>query len=384
MPTPFRFSSVKASGARSAGLLLVFAGFFLAASPHPCDAQVFEATGQRALGMGGAFVAVADDATATYWNPAGLATGATVDACLADGSQRALAGEADAAWPASETAATPSAWRSGLGLQLQQVAGKRRRRPADSPYRDCAGRPTRSQTAGAGVSTLDTRQVGVTLVQSVWRGLAVGGTLKYVRGRAVTGEQPADLGADALLEQASSLPGLVGHAFDADIGAMLNAGSFRAGVTVRNLLAPEFETGAGGVLQLHRQARVGVAVTPGTDAAVHAAEDGWIVAVDADLTRTPASAGDRRMIAAGAGAMAGGPPARPAGRRARQHHWAGAAGGGRRGECRGEAGRPRRSLRRARRPGRGPGLGRWRQGRILIGNAFRTNRSCPFGLVNSC
>ena len=30
-------------------------------------------TGARALGMGGAFVGVADDASATYWNPAGLA-----------------------------------------------------------------------------------------------------------------------------------------------------------------------------------------------------------------------------------------------------------------------------------------------------------------------
>ena len=28
--------------------------------------------GARALGMGSAFVAIADDATATYWNPAGL------------------------------------------------------------------------------------------------------------------------------------------------------------------------------------------------------------------------------------------------------------------------------------------------------------------------
>ncbi|MGH9162460.1 MAG: hypothetical protein ACRD2X_21040, partial [Vicinamibacteraceae bacterium] len=38
-------------------------------------AQPIELVGARALGMGGAFVAVADDATATYWNPAGLAFG---------------------------------------------------------------------------------------------------------------------------------------------------------------------------------------------------------------------------------------------------------------------------------------------------------------------
>ncbi len=30
-------------------------------------------TGARALGMGGAFIAIADDATAASWNPAGLA-----------------------------------------------------------------------------------------------------------------------------------------------------------------------------------------------------------------------------------------------------------------------------------------------------------------------
>src|SRR5947207_10520035 len=36
-------------------------------------AQTFDQIGERAQGMGGAFVAVADDASAIYWNPAGLA-----------------------------------------------------------------------------------------------------------------------------------------------------------------------------------------------------------------------------------------------------------------------------------------------------------------------
>ena len=42
-------------------------------------AQTFGGIGTRAEGMGGAFVAVADDASAVYWNPAGIATGATFD-----------------------------------------------------------------------------------------------------------------------------------------------------------------------------------------------------------------------------------------------------------------------------------------------------------------
>jgi hypothetical protein len=150
------------------------------------------------------------------------------------------------------------------------------------------------------VSTLDTRQFGATLVQSLPRGLVVGATLKYVRGTAAAGESLADADAETLLERASGLAGPVRHAFDMDVGAMLSAGSFRAGVTLRNLFAPEFETDRGQLLALHRQARVGLAMTPGHEALSHANEDGWIVAVDVDLTRTPAVEGDRRMAAAGA------------------------------------------------------------------------------------
>src|SRR5262245_34568384 len=50
--------------------------------PSIASAQTTDAIGVRAQGMGGAFTAVADDATATYWNPAGLAGGALFNGLL--------------------------------------------------------------------------------------------------------------------------------------------------------------------------------------------------------------------------------------------------------------------------------------------------------------
>jgi hypothetical protein len=48
----------------------------------PARAQIVESVGSRALGMGGAFVAVASDSSATWWNPAGLAAGQFVDLAI--------------------------------------------------------------------------------------------------------------------------------------------------------------------------------------------------------------------------------------------------------------------------------------------------------------
>src|SRR5688500_16614278 len=66
----------------------------------PASAQVVESVGSRALGMGGAFVAVASDSSAVWWNPAGLAAGPFFDMALAQGDV--------------EAAETLPAWRQGF------------------------------------------------------------------------------------------------------------------------------------------------------------------------------------------------------------------------------------------------------------------------------
>ncbi len=54
-------------------IIVVFAVLFRPLPfPLSTGAQTFGGVGSRAEGMGGAFVAVADDASAVYWNPAGL------------------------------------------------------------------------------------------------------------------------------------------------------------------------------------------------------------------------------------------------------------------------------------------------------------------------
>ena len=218
------------------------------AAPKPATAQIYESIGIRAQGMGGAFVAVSDDATTTWWNPAGLAGGGFFNAIL----------ESDRVDDPTGTRARAFALNvPSLGLSYYRLALNGMRPPA----------PTGSATASRedqGVLS----QFGATVGQSVGPHLILGSTLKLVHA---LGETRTDL----------------------DTGAMAALGRVRLGVAAKNLRKPEFSEG-GRRIELPRQVRAGASVRAGSP---NRAE--IIGAVDADLTTTPTAVGDERHLATG-------------------------------------------------------------------------------------
>jgi hypothetical protein len=154
--------------------------------------------------MGGAFTAVADDATATYWNPAGLAAGTffglTLDGNHFDRQAGQFAGFA-----------TPP-----FGISYFRTASST---AVDENGRNPAG------------GSFVVHHAGATLVQSLGdHGLAVGTTLGMVHGNGAT-------------------------AFGADAGVMLTGALGKIGVVAHNLTAPSLD-GA----RLDRQFRAGMSV----------------------------------------------------------------------------------------------------------------------------
>ena len=67
--------------------MVLFVLTLLAGIPVRAGAQTdFDVVGTRAQGMGGAFVAVADDASAAWWNPAGLSSIPLAEVSVAGGT----------------------------------------------------------------------------------------------------------------------------------------------------------------------------------------------------------------------------------------------------------------------------------------------------------
>jgi hypothetical protein len=267
----------------------IVVGTAMAGWASAAGAQTFDTVGTRAAGMGGAFVAVADDASAAYWNPAGFAAGNFFTMVLDRRTVKVNPGS-------PEGAASGSGLLVSLGMPALGLSYYRLRSTILTPV----ARPTvatidgRKATAAdeLRLDTLITHHSGATLVQSIAPGVAVGATLKLVRGVASSAIVP-DGDRDALLGDVNELSGKGSTRFDADIGVMASRGGLKVGLTVRNLTQPEFRTAGTvetGALSLRRQARAGIAITPG---------EGWVVAADLDLSRTRSPLGDVRNFAAG-------------------------------------------------------------------------------------
>jgi hypothetical protein len=217
-------------------------------TPRSARAQMYETVGVRAQGLGGAFVAVADDATATWWNPAGIATGPYFDALIEydrirTSPQRSVKGVA-VAFPA-------------LGVSYYHLPINYMR--AASPTESAA--PSRQDQGAVGV-------YGLTFGQSVGAHLVFASTVKAARA----GDTHTDL----------------------DLGGLAKFGPVQLGLTVKNVREPTFD-GERGTFVLDRQTRAGAALIGHSNGLVSA----LTLAVDGDLTATATERGEVRHVAGG-------------------------------------------------------------------------------------
>ena len=212
--------------------------------PAAVRAQSFGGVGERAQGMGGAFVAVADDATASYWNPAGIANVFKFDAELSTG--RVHESDSNSGQVGFFGVALPAMGISYYHLRTAVLGGEGRQNNGSVEVRP---------------SVVASNNVGVSLVQSIVRTVVIGSTLRAVSGSGAT-------------------------TFDADLGVMAATGKLRLGLVARNL-----REGLG----LERMARLGLAYVPRS--APTGIYGPFSIEADVDLTRRSVS--DSRYVAVG-------------------------------------------------------------------------------------
>jgi F plasmid transfer operon, TraF, protein len=238
----------------------LIAGLMALVSVQATNAQE---VGTRAAGMAGAFVAVADDATAVYWNPAGVATGSLVSVVLDAGSFNSGASGAQNIDSSQDTSAVVALSATAIGVAYYRTGSYGRATPDPAVIR-----PESREEVRRGVHALTTNTVGVSLVHSLSEHIVIGATPKVMRA---SGRFAADV----------------------DAGVMAWTNRFRVGLVARNLATPEFE-GEAREVELDREVRVGGAWGSGWTGISRV-----IVSFDGDVLARAARDGDRRDLAAG-------------------------------------------------------------------------------------
>ena len=257
------------------------------ATAVPAAAQTFESAGIRAQGMAGA-----DDSSATWWNPAGLAGGAYFNGIvefdhLDEPPDEADPGGARRTQIGGVSAAIPSLGLSYYHFRVSEIRPNANANALQVPSRQDQG-PEAPQ--GVVLQSLAVHQVGVTVGQSLGDHLVLGTTVKLLSGSSAS-----SVAAGATLDDAAQLEGESSFTASFDVGAIVKVGPANAAIVVRNVTEPSFGDGTAR-MSLPRDVRVGVSGTTepaGGPAAL-------TFAADADLTVTHGAGGDLRHLAAGA------------------------------------------------------------------------------------
>jgi hypothetical protein len=285
------------SSYRSVRAVAILVGLMI---PAQAMALEFVAVGPRAMGMGGAGVAVTTDALATYWNPAGLAMTQTVDIRIQGGGQVIdRLGIADAVHDL-ETFSTSDTSNANLA-RAQDIAARINSPGATVSINGSAGLYIKGHfgehafgvnvsdvaTGGGFVATpvqaiqpggpntpisisgqmallgLEARQLAFSYAYAFSdKTFSFGVTGKILQGAAYRGSTTLTGGTDVSITDNFGKPTL-STAFGIDVGAIYRPSSWlRFGVVAKDINQPTFDTPGGGELKLGPQVRGGVAVNP--------------------------------------------------------------------------------------------------------------------------
>jgi hypothetical protein len=273
---------------------VIFIGLMV---PAQALAVEFVTVGPRAMGMGGAGVAITTDALATYWNPAGLAMTQTVDVRIQGGGQGIdRLGIADAVHDLEDF--NPNDTSAANQAKAQDIANRINRPGATVSLNGSAGLYVKGHlgehafglnvsdvaTGGGYVSTpvtptltasnisltgamtlpmLEARQVAFSYAYAFAdKTFSLGVTGKIIQGAAYSGSTTLTGGTEVSVTDNFG-KSTRSTAFGIDAGAIYRPSSWlRFGVVAKDINQPTFDAPGGGELKLRPQVRGGVAVNP--------------------------------------------------------------------------------------------------------------------------
>ncbi|HEU5093213.1 MAG TPA: conjugal transfer protein TraF [Nitrospira sp.] len=276
-------------------------GVLLAASalPSHVSAAEFVIAGPRAMGMGGAGVAVTTNALATYWNPAGLAMTQTVDIRIQGGGMAFdRLGLGDALHDL-ENFNTSDTTPDNLS-RAQSIADRINRSGATISVNGSAGlylkghlgehafgfnvsdvatgggfvsTPVQASQGGAGTPItvagqmalrgLEARQLAFSYAYAFSdKTFSIGITAKVIQGAAYRGSTDLQGGSGVSTTDHFGKPN-ISTTYGIDIGAIYRPSSWiRFGIVAKDINKPTFDAAEGGELKLEPQVRAGVAINP--------------------------------------------------------------------------------------------------------------------------